>query len=133
MTRHFPPRHHRHNPHTAILDRGLATIDREKPMHTKDQLAAALREVGLDAMADKAATGYYHDFLSPLDLPEMQLAHDLAQAMNQNPRQSGEIGALRRRVINGDFDASAEESDAWSESEEGQEAMRYLERKIDGK
>jgi hypothetical protein len=46
-------------------------------LHTKDMLAEALREVGLDAMADKAATGYYHDYLSPLDLPEMVLVNQL--------------------------------------------------------
>ena len=41
--------------------------------HTKDYLAQELRAAGLNAMADKAATGYYHDFLSPLALPETQL------------------------------------------------------------
>jgi len=45
--------------------------------HTKDFLAQELRAAGLDAMADKAAAGFYHDFESPLVLPEMQLAHDL--------------------------------------------------------
>ena len=42
-------------------------------------LIAALRTLDfrLDAMADKAATGYYHDYLSPLDLPEMVLVNQL--------------------------------------------------------
>lgn len=94
-------------------------------MHTKDILAAALREVGLDAMADQAATGYYHDFLSPLDLPEMQLMHDLAQAARSSANPDA-ILALRQRAINGDFDASNEESDEWAASEDGQDAFRSL-------
>jgi hypothetical protein len=89
-------------------------------MHTKDKLAAALREIGLDEMADKAATGYYHDFLSPLDLPEMQLVLDLHRVGTEKAM------LLRARVIAGDFDASKEESDEWAASEEGQEIFSRL-------
>lgn len=89
-------------------------------MHTKDFLAGELRKAGLDAMADKAVTGYYHDFLSPLDLPEMQLDADLVRAGTPSAM------ALRKRHHNGEFDASPEESEAWAQSEEGQEAMRML-------
>jgi hypothetical protein len=98
-------------------------------MHTKDKLAEALREVGLDAMADKAATGYYHDYLSPLDMPEMVLVTQLnVEAIGQeaNPDRQRAIYELRDRVIHGDFDASAEESEAWAASSEGQDAMRRL-------
>jgi hypothetical protein len=38
-------------------------------MHTKDKLAAALRDIGQSDMADRAAMGYWHDFLSPLTAP----------------------------------------------------------------
>jgi hypothetical protein len=48
--------------------------------HTKDKLAAVLREIGLHEMAERAATGSYHDFLSPLALPEMELEKDLRVA-----------------------------------------------------
>lgn len=89
-------------------------------MHTKDKLAQALTEAGLDYMAAKAATGYYHDFLSPLDLPELQLDADLLAA------GTPEALALRKRHHNGEFDASTEESEAWADSPEGQEAMRNL-------
>lgn len=95
-------------------------------MHTKDMLAAALRDVGLADMAERAATGFYHDYLSPLDTPEMQLVEDLAHMATIHQRKAGEIMALRRRVINGDFDASTEESDAWAASPEGQAAFRRL-------
>ena len=95
-------------------------------MHTKDMLADALRAVGLDAMADKAATGHYHDFLSPLALPELQLCADLVDAAKARPDRSADIMALRQRVMGGDFDASAEESEDWAKSEEGQETFGRL-------
>lgn len=92
----------------------------EPPTHTKDKLAAALRKAGLNEMAGKAEAGYYHDFLSPLDTPCIQLAADLAEAGTR------EAMALRARHLNGEFDASREESNHWAASPEGQEAYRRL-------
>lgn len=42
--------------------------------HTTVKLARALREIpGVpEAMIERATAGYYHDFMSPLDFPEMQ-------------------------------------------------------------
>jgi hypothetical protein len=95
-------------------------------MHTKDKLAAALRDVGLDAMAEKAAAGYYHDFLSPLELPALVLVTNLGAVATENPDKAEAIEALRRRVTNGDFDASPEEGEEWANSPEGQDTMRRL-------
>ena len=94
-------------------------------------LIAALRTLDfrLDAMADKAATGYYHDYLSPLDLPEMVLVNQLNIEAIEHPDRQRAICELRDRVIHGDFDASAEESEAWAASSEGQDTMRRLLRK----
>ncbi len=89
-------------------------------MHTKDKLAEALNAIGLTEMATKAATGYYHDYLSPLDFPSIQLVNDLAMTGTE------EAMALRERVINGEFDASNEEGDEWFNGPEGQDAMRRL-------
>jgi hypothetical protein len=89
-------------------------------MHTKDFLAQELEKAGLHAMAAKAREGYYHDYLSPLDFPEMQLDADLLEA------GTPEALALRMRHHNGEFDASIEESEEWAASEEGQAAMRSL-------
>ena len=89
-------------------------------MHTKDYLAQELRAAGLDAMADKAATGYYHDYLSPLDFPELQLDADLIEA-NTDAAQK-----LRVRHHGGAFDASKEESDEWAASADGREAAMLL-------
>lgn len=71
-------------------------------------------------MAAKAATGYYHDFLSPLDTPCLQLAADLLAAGTPAAM------ALRARHLEGEFDATTEESEEWAMGPEGQAAMRSL-------
>lgn len=95
-------------------------------MHTKDRLADALTGVGLDEMSAKARTGYYHDFLSPLALPELTLITALGAAATAHPDKADAIEALRKRVIDGEFDASAEETDDWASSEDGQDSFRRL-------
>lgn len=92
-------------------------------MHTKDFLAQELRKAGLTDMADRAATGYYHDYLSPLDMPSIQLANDLDAV------GSSQAKALRNRHLDGEFDASIEESEAWAASPEGKAAMESLVKK----
>lgn len=91
-------------------------------MHTKDKLAAALREIGLDAMADKAATGYWHDYLSPLASPMADLVARLAVL------RSTKTIALAVRVMKGEFDASKEEAEAWGQTPEGRRAAKEIER-----
>lgn len=88
--------------------------------HTKDFLADELRKAGLNEMADKAAAGWYHDYLSPLALPEMQLEMDLRAA------GTPEAGTLRLRHLRGEFDANSAESEEWAESSEGQDAFKSL-------
>lgn len=95
-------------------------------MHTKDILANALRDVGLTDMAAKAATGWYHDFMSPLDAPTLTLVDDLAVAAKNDSPQRAAILALRARAINGDFDATTAESRDWADSPEGQETVGKL-------
>lgn len=89
-------------------------------MHSKDRLAAELNKAGLGDMAIRAASGYYHDFLSYLDTPCIQLAADLAEV------GTPEALALRDRHINGEFDATKEESDAWFNGPEGVAAQEAL-------
>lgn len=92
-------------------------------MHTKDFLAGELRKAGLDDMAAKAETGYYHDFLSPLALPDLQLDEDLVDAIKAGNEAAKD---LRRRHHNGEFDASLKESDEWAASEDGKAAFSLL-------
>jgi hypothetical protein len=89
-------------------------------MHTKDKLAAALTKAGLQDMAIKAAAGYYHDYLSPLDTPSLQLDADLVKAGTPAAL------AVRARHHNGEFDASREESEEWARSSEGRETFAAL-------
>jgi hypothetical protein len=99
------------------------------PMHTKDLLADELMKLGLIDMSLQARSGYYHDFLSPLATPELQLCEDLAKAATKLPDRRHPILTLRQRVMDGDFDASPEESEAWAKSEEGQDAFSKLTRR----
>jgi hypothetical protein len=92
-------------------------------MHTKDFLAAELARAGLSGMAEKAASGWYHDFLSPLATPCVQLVTDLAGI------GTPEAMALRERAMAGEFDASKEEGDTWAGSQDGLETLAMLTRR----
>ena len=97
-------------------------------MHTKDFLAQELKKAGLEEMAERATTGYYHDFLSPLDTPELQLMADLSEAAKNavSANDAAEIMLLMLRHRQGEFDASLEESDEWAASPEGKAAYSIL-------
>lgn len=94
-------------------------------IHTKDYLAQELTKAGLDEMAAKAASGYYHDFLSPLDMPCLQLMTDLETV------GSPEAVKLIDRHASGEFDASMEESNEWYHSAEGQACVAAFKGSID--
>ena len=91
--------------------------------HSCHKLARALRLAGLEGMAVQAEQGYYHDFLSQLTFPCHQLLEDLRVA-----ERNGNLAAtaLIARHLNGDFDATPEESEEWANSRDGQEAMSGL-------
>jgi hypothetical protein len=99
--------------------------------HTTAKLARALTAIpGVPReMIQKAIDGYYHDFLSPLTFPEMQLVADLRRlaSLPSTPRNSRPLlRELAQAVINGEYDASVEESKAWAESPEGRETFQQL-------
>src|SRR5262245_35187615 len=91
--------------------------------HSKDLLAEALFKAGLDAMAEKAKIGWYHDFMSPLAAPALALDQDLVAAIRDG---NLEATTLRGRHHNGEFDATEEEGKAWEQSPEGQAAFQAL-------
>jgi hypothetical protein len=79
-----------------------------------------------EEMIEHARTGFYHDYMSPLDTPEIQLVADLRElaARPGTPRNSRPLlRALAKAVIDGQYDASKEEADTWARSQEGQETM----------
>jgi hypothetical protein len=102
--------------------------------HTSAKLVRALRELPTlavpPAMIRRAEEGYYHDYLSPLAFPELALVNELGALANHPSRATTGAGlaliGLRQRVIDGDFDASKAESDAWAASPEGQAAWAEL-------
>ncbi len=96
-------------------------------MHTKDVLAAALREAGLPEMAGRASEGYYHDCLSPLRTPEKQLLSELTMI--------GTSAALMlcEQVKGGDFDPSDDEIDDWVSSPACQAAAQAFAAKFNKK
>jgi hypothetical protein len=95
---------------------------------TTAKLARALEAIpGVpEEMIERARTGHYHDYLSPLDFPEMQLVADLKElaARPGTPRNSRPmLRDLAKAVINGQYDASKAEADEWGRSAEGRETM----------
>lgn len=108
--------------------------------HTKDKLAGRLERVGrypfdgearviLDHMVALARQGYYHDYLSPLTMPDVQLVTDLRK-LSERPGTSGQartvLVELVRDVISGSYAPSTEEAEAWIKSPEGQAALDQL-------
>jgi hypothetical protein len=99
--------------------------------HTTAKLARALSEVpGMPRdMIARAVEGYYHDYLSPLAMPELQLLadlHELHAEPTTGPKARAALAALIARHAAGEFDASKEESDAWAASPEGRETFARL-------
>lgn len=92
-------------------------------MHTKDMLAEELEKANLPEMAKRARKGDYHDFLSTLTFPEMELDKDLVAAIKAGNKAAYD---LRRRHHRGEFDASLAESDEWAASPDGQAAFGSL-------
>jgi hypothetical protein len=95
---------------------------------TSELLAVELDKVGLIGMAQMAREDKFHDFLSSLDDGVSALVEMLGVAAAGCPDAMRRMAmiTLRDRVINGEFDADTAESEAWAESEDGQEAFNML-------
>lgn len=86
---------------------------------SSQKLADALRAAGFETLAQRAELDEFHDYLSPHDLPAITLNIELA-ALGPGAK------AIRARFLDGDFDATAEEGDAWAASPDGQDAFGRL-------
>jgi len=95
---------------------------------SSQKLADALRAAGLEKLAQRAELDEFHDYLSPHDLPAIALGVELAAIINGKLSLDIKTAAkkIRQRHLNGDFDATDAESDAWAASPEGQEAFARL-------
>lgn len=86
-----------------LADAGLIKLP------TTERLAIALEKADCPAeMIARAREGYYDDFKSPLATPIVQLVNDLRVLGHES---------LVQRAINGEFDATPEESEAWYQAE----------------
>lgn len=77
-------------------------------MSTKERLAQVLHAEGLFEMEKAARAGRYDDFESESATPIADLMRDLSAAGNHK---------LANRAMNGEFDATKEEADAWYQRE----------------
>ena len=88
---------------------------------TADRLATAIRDVATESrhhrLADRAAAGEFADYGDAHTCPITE-CHRLC-------RQYG-LHSIADRLANGEFDASAEESDEWARSTSGQEIAKEL-------
>jgi hypothetical protein len=115
----------------VLLQRGGALIS-DTPLpegHTARALAAALAEAGAPAaMIRRAERGYYHDYLSPLAMPELALVNELRSAARRAPDEdtARKLIAVAQDVIAGKHDANKAESDEWARTPEGRAAFREL-------
>lgn len=84
-------------------------------MSTKQKLVAALTNANApQSMINKAQAGYYDDFESTIATPIQSLVIDL--------RNAG-LNELAARAMDGDFDSTTEEAEAWYQRE-GKELFR---------
>ena len=78
-------------------------------MSTKEKLVAALTEANApQSIINKARAGYYDDFESTIATPIMSLVSDI---------QGAGLGDLAARAMDGDFDSTTEEAQAWYQRE----------------
>ena len=85
---------------------------------SSEKLAQALEAAGApDYMVTLARDDHYHDFKSPLAMPEMQLLADA--------REHG-LTTIAEGVMEGRWDATKAESDAWANSAEGRAVFAEL-------
>lgn len=101
---------------------------------TSENLAQVLHSLGLFDLEKKARADRYHDYLSDDALCSMTLESDLRAARDRtaDPILKNMIEDIRQRHLNGEFDASREESDEWAESDDGKAAFGRLVNEVKG-
>lgn len=96
-------------------------------MKTREKLVGELRKVAekaspdnaakYEAFAKRAETGEFDDYADTYFCPITQLYAELSAAG---------FTKFAARVVNGEFDATKEESDEWARGPSGQEAAKHL-------
>jgi len=94
-----------------------------EPEPSSEKLAQALEATNiptLKMLAARARRNEFHDFKAPHAMPQHVLVAELRKI---GGRAANDIA---QRVIDGEFDATKTESDAWAASPEGQATMNEL-------
>jgi hypothetical protein len=113
-------------------------------IHTNERLAVRIEHIQrcvLDPderalfvpLINQARAGYYHDYMSPIAMPDVQLVTDLRELADRmgpvathGSSARGMIGNLVSEVIDGKFEATVKEGEDWLLSEDGQRALAQL-------
>jgi hypothetical protein len=109
----------------------------EEEEHSTKKLAKRLEVVrrqiavcersDIDAMILRVREGYYHDYMSPVVMPDVQLVCDLRELAKTTPQSArGMILNIVSEAIDGKFDATLKEGEEWMLSPEGQAALDSL-------
>lgn len=105
------------------------------------KLYVALRDAGLEDLANRASTGEWNDYFGKHGMNIDHLCAELGIAMHTIAREAfassepvgtqyreriAQLNAVVVRAQEGDFDATREESDEWARSPEGSEVLAGL-------
>lgn len=101
------------------------------PESPAERLAKALEQIkGVPPrLIELARAGYYGDYSSPLEFPDIVLVETLQLLASQpttGPEATKQLINLMGLVMGGAFDGTKAEADAWMASEEGQQTLRDL-------
>ncbi len=81
----------------------------------------------IDVLILRVREGYYHDYMSPIPMPDVQLVCDLRELAKITPQiVRGMILNIVNEAIDGKFDATLKEGEEWMLSPEGQAALDSL-------
>jgi len=106
----------KHTPCNAIM-LSFPLMGYERTPTTIKLARALITAEAPDEMIGKAVTGYYDDFKS-------QRADNIV-ALVEDARRAG-LSDIMERAIDGEFDSTREESEAWARSPEGQQILGEL-------
>ncbi len=109
------------------LARSIDEVIAEFPM-------ASVRHALID-LAERARKGHFDDFACPEEvdvaMPQGRLVTELRAIARRAPHYCKlRLESLAGRVVDGDFDATRAEGDAWARSPEGREALGAFDREL---
>lgn len=109
-------------------------------VHTNEKLAVRLEHIQrcvlnpderamFVPLINQARAGYYHDYMSPIPMPDVQLVCDLRDLNAKIEAAHGVHGMLNNltsEVMDGRFEATLKEGEDWLLSDAGQAALASL-------